>query len=459
MIARGGRRPHLFLALAVAATLLAATCVTPRLPVGPVVTEPPEYPPTVFAVMSDLHVYDRDLGDTGTAFEAYLRNDRKLLVESVEILDAALRQVDETDARFLLVAGDLTKDGEESSHRIVVDYLAAMERTGRQVWVVPGNHDVLNPDAMRFVGERTEPVKHLDPEEFAALYDDFGYGQALERDATTLSYLAEPAPGLWLLALDATDRSKNLASGEPGVDGRISAETAHWIVGVLERARAERKALIALVHHGLVAHFASQEKHAGEYLIDDAPAVSRLLASAGVRVAFTGHFHSNDIALQRWDDGSFLYDVETGSLVTWPCPLRFVRIDETGRMGIRTARVESLPSFEERRVSFAAYAREVARASVREIATDAMLRLGMRAAEVQALAGQIADAMVAHYAGDERLPEGSAPPLQGLSLMGRIVVGSRARGVGDLWNDTEPADNAIDIWLDSGAWVRAPDTP
>jgi hypothetical protein len=406
-------------------------------------------------VLSDLHVYDSALGAGGAAFQAYLRDDRKLLLESVEILDTALRLVDETDARFILVAGDLTKDGEESSHRIVADYLAGMERTGRQVWVVPGNHDVTNPDAVRFIGDTTEPVKHLDPEEFAAVYRDFGYGQALERDPSTLSYLAEPEPDLWLLALDVTDRTQNLARGEPGVDGRLTAEGARWIVRVLERARSERKALIVLVHHGLVKHFATQERYAGEYLVDDAPRVARLLARTGVRVAFTGHFHSNDIALERWGDGSFLYDVETGSLVTWPNPLRFVRIDESGRMSIRTAYVVSLPSFEERGQSFEAYARDVARTSIGQIAVRTMVRLGMRTAEAERLTGQIADAIMAHYAGDERFTGVQMLGIEGMSLVGRIVVGSRARGVRDLWQDTEPADNAIDLRLDTGAWAPA----
>ena len=45
------------------------------------------YPDVSFAVISDLHVYDHSLGITGAAFEKAMSSDRKLLPESIELLE------------------------------------------------------------------------------------------------------------------------------------------------------------------------------------------------------------------------------------------------------------------------------------------------------------------------------------------------------------------------------------
>ena len=51
--------------------------------------------------------------------------------------------------------------------------------------------------------------------------------------------------------------------------------------------------------------------------------VRKALMEAGVRVVFTGHFHIQDVAKDynetRTDS---IYDVSTGSTVTYPCPFR-----------------------------------------------------------------------------------------------------------------------------------------
>ena len=53
------------------------------------------------AVISDDHLYDANvLGSTGAAFEAYLAADRKMLVESEVILDAALDKIAQGDADY-----------------------------------------------------------------------------------------------------------------------------------------------------------------------------------------------------------------------------------------------------------------------------------------------------------------------------------------------------------------------
>ena len=143
------------------------------------------------------------VSEPGPAFEANLMRGPNLLVESRQIFEAALAAIVAEKPDFLLVCGDLNRDGERTSHELAVRELAGLRQSGIRVFVVPGNHDILNPRASRYVGGSSEAVASVTPAEFAALYGDFGYDSAVSRDPDSLSYVAEAVPGLWLLALDS----------------------------------------------------------------------------------------------------------------------------------------------------------------------------------------------------------------------------------------------------------------
>lgn len=158
-----------------------------------------------FAVFTDPHFFDSALGAEGEAFEAYLARDRKLIRESEAITGSVVAELIKAHQSepldFILVPGDLTKDGERLSHEKFAGYLAQIEAAGIPVYVVPGNHDVNNPHAMSFSGAIATPVATVSPVEFANVYHQFGYGEAKAMDTDSLSYMVEPVPGLVLLEI------------------------------------------------------------------------------------------------------------------------------------------------------------------------------------------------------------------------------------------------------------------
>jgi 3',5'-cyclic AMP phosphodiesterase CpdA len=413
--------------------------------------EAPAYPETRFVVFSDPHVYDTSLGTEGKAFENYLADDRKLLRESTEILEAAIAAIKNEDASFVLVPGDLTKDGEPSSHELVVSYLEQLETSGKQVYVIPGNHDIKNGHSLKYLGDTAERVPNIAPAEFASMYGDFGYKEALYRDTGSLSYVAEPQSGLWLLALDGCRYAENIENEEPITDGKFSAATLQWIEEMLETAAIEKKAVIAMVHHGVVEHYIRQEKNYGEYIIDDFPAVSKLLAVYNARIVFTGHYHAQDITAASWaEPNKFVFDIETGSLVTYPSPYRIVSIDSSQKAVVQTKHVESIRSHPD---DFQEYARAYVQSGIEGIATRAIMGYKVNQAEAEKLAGQVAQAFVAHYAGDENLLSGQeAMQTRGLSIPGWVVVNFRKNLVIGLWHDLPPPDNNITLNLKTGSW-------
>ena len=74
------------------------------------------YPDVTFMVFSDTHYYDPALGTSGAAWKACMAADRKLLENSKEALEAAFERPGQAKPAFVLVSGDLTKDGETQNH-------------------------------------------------------------------------------------------------------------------------------------------------------------------------------------------------------------------------------------------------------------------------------------------------------------------------------------------------------
>ena len=298
----------------------------------------PITPPVQFAVFSDPHLYNVRLGDTGSAFEMYLNRDPKLLRESEAILDSAISSIIQQHVRFVIIPGDLTKDGEIADHLLMAKHLARLEQHGIQVYVVPGNHDINNPDAVAFSGDITRTVPTASWQTFRAIYQGFGYGQAIDHDRNSLSYVAEPVKGLWLLAIDSTDSAQNQELGYPRVGGRLSPETLTWILAKLQQAHEKGKQVIAFMHHGVNPNSLAQPILFPEYLVDDWPSVSAQLNAAGLKVIFTGHYHSQDAAYPL--DANLspviggLCDIETGSLVAYPCAYRLVAIQSDKTLNI-----------------------------------------------------------------------------------------------------------------------------
>lgn len=410
------------------------------------------YPQARFVVLSDPHYYHPSLGTSGPDFEAYIRDDRKMLAKSDEILDAAIEQTRREKADFILICGDLTKDGEKINHRHVAEKIENLHPSA-DIYVVPGNHDVENGISRRYTKEGAEPVKTVSPAEFKKIYADYGYAAPLDADAASLSYVVEPVPGLWVLALDSCLWRKNKPGKHPVTDGRFSGQTLKWIEEMLIRAKQQEKAVLAFMHHGLMEHYPANEKYYGEYVVDNSDTLTRLFAAYGVRLVFTGHFHAQDITAKNPEQQeSRVFDVETGSLVTYPCPYRTVAFSGHGTCTIESRFIESIDSVD---TDFPDYARDFAFRGIVGLADKALEEYWVSEKGRDILAPQIAEAYVAHLEGDEKPPE-EVLTTKGTGLMGRIVVFFQKDLVQGWQTDFWPTDNRLTIDFKDDANSTAP---
>ncbi|MDN4753126.1 metallophosphoesterase [Porphyromonadaceae bacterium W3.11] len=279
-------------------------------------------------IASDLHLMSNELViENGSSFQKVLDADRKLLVESEVILDHFLNEVRSIKPDLLLLPGDLSKDGERINHILLSKKLDQLrEDVGTLSFVVPGNHDINNPHSRYYVGDHYTTAERTSPDEFKKIYAHHGYaGTNLIEQGPDLCYVSEPFNGIWILGIDSCIYDNNLEENYPHTGGAISEERLKWIEKIMKRAISEGKQVLTMMHHGILEHFPMQSYLAREYLVDNWPLTAHRLSNAGIKTIFTGHFHAQDIVSLRFSKG-LLYDIETGSIVTYPCPYRVIEV-------------------------------------------------------------------------------------------------------------------------------------
>ena len=320
-------------------SLLLAVVLVFTLTVPALAAEKPQDMNLRIAVMSDLHYLSPDMIADTEDFEHAFNSDRKLLKESSSVLHEMLERVRADKPDILLVSGDLTKDGEQECHAALAKQLQQLQQDipGLKIYVINGNHDIRNynaknfntPDGKAVLATRTEP------EDFKRIYD-FVYSDptvlatftpAEGNKAGGLSYVARPVEGLTVIAMDTCRYSSdNTSNGddEHETSGAISADLEKWVIEQTAAAKARGDLVIGLEHHGLVPHFDVQPTILPMYLVNGYERIAQEYADAGMSVVFTGHMHAVDIAAMTTKAGNTFYDIETGSALTYPCPVRFV---------------------------------------------------------------------------------------------------------------------------------------
>ncbi len=407
--------------------------------------DPPQPTDLQIAVFSDPHYHDPSLGISGSAFETYLLQDRKMIAQSKSIIESVITTLKSSNASIILVPGDLTKDGEKTNHEMMAALLAQLESAGKRVFVIPGNHDVNNPQSFSYSGSITTPVPTVTSEEFATIYDQFGFKEALYRDNNSLSYIVALNSNTWLLAMDACRYKENTTTSVTG--GKFSDLTYQWVTEKLTEAKSKNIRVLGMIHHGLIEHYSGQATMFAEYLLDDWQTKSTELASLGLKVVFTGHFHAQDIVKKDINSSTFMFDIETGSLVTWPVPFRTITYTTTNKLTIHTNHVTALAGYPD----FEVFSRNFLQQGM-----DTLTKLQLMSApyslsylEAQMVAPLVVAGFLAHYHGDEvidSVTQAGINQLTGLGGMAALV----GMSVQAMFIDPAPADQNIEIDLTSG---------
>lgn len=199
-------------------------------------------------------------------------------------------------------------------------------------------------------------------------YRQAGYGPCF--DVADSSYLVEPIPGLWLMAVDANvylpkadaDPSQvNAASfsgsGDAGYNKMLThkQQTIAWMASVAQRAKAQNKTLLTFSHFPMVEfdNGAAPELEAifgeGKFQLKRAPKedTSHALAKTGIGIHIGGHMHFNDTGVRKYDDGSVLFNIQAPSMAAYVPAYKIVSTQSPVAMTVQTVVLDEVPRFNE----------------------------------------------------------------------------------------------------------------
>ncbi|MBC2343929.1 metallophosphoesterase [Listeria welshimeri] len=265
---------------------------------------------------TDVHYFAPSLTDNGAAFKQYVAaGDGKQLAYSDEITDAFLEDVEAKKTDVLIISGDLTNNGEKTSHEELAKKLAQVEKAGTQVFVVPGNHDINNPWARKFEKDKQLPTDTITPTDFSKIYGDFGYKDAISSDDFSLSYLAAPSSKVWLLMLDTAIYKTNMQQGTPTTEGGLTTGTLDWVKECSTLAEKNGAKLIPVMHHNLTNH--SDVIQRG-FTINYNQQVIDTLTAGNMEFSLSGHIHTQNIRTAKSTDGKEITDIVTNALSVYP---------------------------------------------------------------------------------------------------------------------------------------------
>lgn len=297
-----------------------------------------------FGVVSDIHLLADSLKNhESESYINFVKNSHKEYNEINSLIDNALdgilRNAVEDGATYVLLPGDLTKDGELESHKQLAARLAEFEEeTGIPVFVIPGNHDINNSNAVTYENGIKEPAEKTSPEQFREIYADFGYDEADSvfvpaqgNKGGMLSYTIDLG-AYKLIAIDSCIYSDDngAENNEHETAGVIGDDLLEWIVDECEDAEANGQTVVAMQHHNLVPHMEIEEATFFAFVVKDWVRIADTYADAGMHYIFTGHLHSNDVAAHVSDNGETIYDILTPTLTGFPNYYKIVDFTTNG---------------------------------------------------------------------------------------------------------------------------------
>ncbi|MBO4540143.1 MAG: metallophosphoesterase [Clostridia bacterium] len=364
----------------------------------------------VIGIISDPQIVAAsDVGDDDYySFQDFNAVGQKMLFISEAILKTAVDRLIEQKVNVVLIPGDLTENGSKTGHLMVASQCARLEAAGIPVYVVCGNHDI-NKSPKKYMtveqanaqgltiyetfsdGSCSVRVPGVSPAEFMDIYHDFGYDNPVALDELdqplrvkvtkfgetaeyeydevgTMSYVQDlPGSNYRLISVDAAnyyeDENENTyymtkysSRDEMAIKGTgysvMTDRLLEWIRNQLVAANDAGKKPLVMAHFpinnqmgdvvGMLTDGVDNRMNMAEDLLS-------LFAEHGVEYVFTGHLHTQHTSTYDFFKAT-LTDVETGCLINYPLPIRYITFAPNGECSIaneylNSVKAEYLPTY------------------------------------------------------------------------------------------------------------------
>lgn len=274
-----------------------------------------------FYLVTDTHFFDPSFKRSGAAYEKRSISDQKCVAETPAIIDAGFKQIaNDKETNIILIPGDLVYRGEYQSHIGLRNRLYKLKEQGKKIYLITARHDYDDNDSFEFDGDKMLPVKAMPRDELRDFYKDFGFDGAISEHKESMSYVAQLADGIRLLALNCDGDCKDFKG--------LWDNQMKWALEQIEDAHRTGNYIFAMTHYPLLpfspimnlisdSHLNDWEKRANQF------------ADAGLDLIFTGHMHAQAVTEYVTENGNKITDVQTGCFVGCPCAYRKVTIKDS----------------------------------------------------------------------------------------------------------------------------------
>lgn len=274
-----------------------------------------------FYLVTDTHFFDPSFKRSGAAYEKRSISDQKCVAETPAIIDAGFKQIaNDKETNIILIPGDLVYRGEYQSHIGLRNRLYKLKEQGKKIYLITARHDYDDNDSFEFDGDKMLPVKAMPRDELRDFYKDFGFDGAISEHKESMSYVAQLADGIRLLALNCDGDCKDFKG--------LWDNQMKWALEQIEDAHRTGNYIFAMTHYPLLpfspimnlisdSHLTDWEKRANQF------------ADAGLDLIFTGHMHAQAVTEYVTKNGNKITDIQTGCFVGCPCAYRKVTIKDS----------------------------------------------------------------------------------------------------------------------------------
>jgi 3',5'-cyclic AMP phosphodiesterase CpdA len=248
---------------------------------------------TSFWLISDPHLIADSLHPTdGPAFQRMRDTSAGKDLDYQEIaLSAFVNKMIKFHPTALIITGDITFNGALISAQRFSQLMQPLIKQKIAVLVIPGNHDIFDGWARKFVADVEYRTKEISPQTWRQIFS-YSYSHAVKKDVNSLAYSVNFNPNYRLIMADSNKFGRQPSLMHPKTSGKISSAQLHFIKSELLAAQKQGQHVLFFMHHNLYTHNMAVSEG---FVLDNAAELRRLLRKYQVKVVFSGHIHAQSI--------------------------------------------------------------------------------------------------------------------------------------------------------------------
>lgn len=297
--------------------------------------------PLSVILISDPHYYSKKNWINVDPYKFPAKREQQYRRGSEEILKFIGDEIcKEGEPEIVLINGDLTNNGELTSHEEMRELLRSLKARGKRVYVTTATHDYRDNGHSYGYDENNNEVEvpAFSREDLYDYYFEFGMNEAISIHKPSMSYTVNLNDEYVLLALN-DDHGKHHAG--------YTDDCFEWIKDQVTRAQAQGKFVVAMTHHPVLAPSPLYKLIGKTDVIENGEETAKWFADLGVNHMFTGHSHIHNISSITSESGNVFHDVSTSAAVGFPPYYRHATFNPDARtLSVNSTLVKEVPGLE-----------------------------------------------------------------------------------------------------------------